>query len=284
MPRLVPSQLAPPMEKPGAGVQLRLGNPTNAGLILCTILAEGGGTTVRNLLNSSPVGTCATANTVFTDSAKGKALTVTSTSTNNYASFAGSQYQFERTQPFSFEVLYFVPSVSQENCMFGNLDGAGVTGYFCTITTSGQVRFGLRGTPSANGIEVRTASSTIVANTWNHIVVTYDGSSLAAGCTVYINGVSMALTVFANALSTSTISTQALRLMASPGGSFSSISGSQCAKFSVWNRVLAPQQAQLLYANPWRGFEPATRSALTAGIFRSVNSGVGGNFFTMFDI
>lgn len=102
-----------------------------------------------------------------------------------------ADFDFERTDAFSFAFWVWVDSDAPDNQMILSKDGGGASYYV-----------NLRGSATPNGkelwvlLEGSTGNSILRRPAWNyplgqwsHVVATYDGSSTLAGVNVYINGV-----------------------------------------------------------------------------------------------
>lgn len=77
-------------------------------------------------------------------------------------------------------------------------------GYHLSLENStGKLQFQLTNTDASNAIQVKSTVP-IQANTWVFVEATYDGTSLAAGVTLYINGSAIAKTVVQDTLSATT--------------------------------------------------------------------------------
>jgi hypothetical protein len=110
---------------------------------------------------------------------------------------------FERTDAFSVETWFYQTANKTTAIAQHMLDAdENRTGWLCNVWTlrmAGVVLCAHEG--SGNLIHVRTTSLNQYAiNTWNHIVFTYNGNSLASGVKIYINGTSRTLTTIVNNL------------------------------------------------------------------------------------
>lgn len=97
----------------------------------------------------------------------------------------GNVLDFEKTDDFSLSYWFKVSSASSFYVVLGKslTSGAG----YMVWNQSSKVNFRIR---SSSGGQLRITSNTsIIADTWTHCVITYDGSSLNSGLEMYINGV-----------------------------------------------------------------------------------------------
>ena len=115
-----------------------------------------------------------------------------------------SNYDFERTNSFSIEAWIKTNSAVAE-VIFSKLDSSGpFSGYELRLNTSNKIDFVLNNTVTTNQISV-SATNIVNDGNWHYLTVTYNGSSLASGVNLYIDGVSQALTVNVNNLTASTL-------------------------------------------------------------------------------
>lgn len=136
--------------------------------------------------------------------------------TSHSAIPSSSSIAFDRTQLFSAS-LWVNPSTftaSEFQSLIGNLLGATNMGWEVALVsgpttpaTNTGVQVFLGNTYPTNCILVTSAPGTISASAWSHIAVTYDGSSLAAGVKIYINGSLLTNTVPNDNLSSTTVNT-----------------------------------------------------------------------------
>jgi hypothetical protein len=96
---------------------------------------------------------------------------------------------FTRVDPFSLSLWLKTPAHTPRMVVAHHSRApidAGSRGYELLLE-QGQVAFGLHHMWPRNSLKVRTKSA-IPVETWTHVVVTYDGSSRAAGVHIYLNG------------------------------------------------------------------------------------------------
>ena len=127
---------------------------------------------------------------------------------DGYLDMGGEIYYFERTDPFSISLWFRVFGDNVSGPLFTKTTGLfnGRQGYLCVLQEDGTVTAGLNHTFPDNSIEIRTRDS-IPFGTWNHIVMTYDGSSRAAGLGLYLNGERMPSDITIDNLKQSTLFT-----------------------------------------------------------------------------
>jgi hypothetical protein len=101
-------------------------------------------------------------------------------------------HELERTDLFSMDCWIKQPAFGGTNTVIAKYDIIGVRrGYYLQVVSNGAIRFGLSSDEgTTNQILIQTFSGfTTTANAWNHIALTYTGSSLASGFKIYINGI-----------------------------------------------------------------------------------------------
>ena len=113
-----------------------------------------------------------------------------------------STLDLERTDTFSISTWFKISNVTASRELCGKVNSVSNGGYECfLLQTTGELRFSLRNT-GGNRLLVET-NNTFDDGVWHHVVFTYDGSSTAAGVTIYVDGSSEALTTVIDALSAS---------------------------------------------------------------------------------
>ena len=101
-----------------------------------------------------------------------------------------SELQFSRLTAFSMHAwVKFVGTPNNTNTIISHQDnGATTDGYGMRITNSGEAIF-IFGSGAGNRIQVTSNTADIINASWHQIVMTYDGSGLASGVTIYIDNV-----------------------------------------------------------------------------------------------
>ncbi len=113
---------------------------------------------------------------------------------------------FDRHQPFSISIWFQALKDSLEGPIFSRSGGLfnGNRGYDFMLNTDRTISVSLNHTYPADGIEVHTRDK-LAPNEWHHLVLTYDGSSQAAGVNIYADGKPLPLTVITDHLKQSMI-------------------------------------------------------------------------------
>ena len=123
--------------------------------------------------------------------------------TNDYVEIQ-NQIQFDQTDPFT--LSSWVKSSNGINELIINNENIVYTGYRLNINVNANIEIGLRNSIS-DDIAIETLNR-IYANTWYHIVGTYDGTRNVSGMKIYINGVEEDTNTISNTLTSSTLSNQ----------------------------------------------------------------------------
>jgi len=130
-------------------------------------------------------------------------------SSNEYID-CGNIANFERTDTFSLE-CWFKTNVGTLNTILGNCLAPNYKGYAIYLFGGGKFYFYLGNNVTSNCIRVITVN-TFNDNVWHHVIVTYDGSSNSSGVTIYIDNTVQAVTVNANNLTDTALSSEPLRI------------------------------------------------------------------------
>jgi hypothetical protein len=97
-----------------------------------------------------------------------------------------------------------------------------------------------------NFIAAHTAAGAVTASTLNHVCMTYSGSGVAAGITVYVNGVTSALTVASDTLAGNTIASTNPMLIGANVGPNDFYNGA-IGGVQIFSRLLSGSEVVALY-------------------------------------
>lgn len=149
-----------------------------------------------------------------------------------------ANFQFERTDAFSLECWFKPPtSVTGTDVIVAKADGASpFQGYRVFLDTSERINIELTST-GTNRIVVQGPSGQFGSSptnvNWHHLVVTYDGSSVASGVTLYVNSFNIPLTTVADTLTTSILHAVSLQWGAQEATNFFPGLLDDCAVYDV---------------------------------------------------
>lgn len=172
----------------------------------------------------------------------------------------GNIANFDRNVPFSF-VSWFKTAAAGGALVARRTGSPTFKGYEIN-NTSGQIGFNMsNNNGTGNRMVIRTTGATFADGDWHHLVVTYDGSSLASGVTIYIAGVSEALDApLFDALVASSASSNNLNLASRNNGE--NLWNGKLDESAMWNIELTAAQVTEAY----NGGNPVTLTKLsTAG-------------------
>jgi hypothetical protein len=118
----------------------------------------------------------------------------------------GTVLQFERTDTYSLSIWCKTRSIGSEQKLISAQNSGGWRGYSLAVFPDGRIHTGICNTWNSNVIYLYTTNATLVNDgNWHHISITYDGSSVAAGFKIYLDGTSLPTTVQYNSLSATTV-------------------------------------------------------------------------------
>lgn len=123
---------------------------------------------------------------------------------NDYVDL-GNNFNNERTDSWTRSFWFRPRALSANMTLYSRKTGGGV-GITIQVFANGRVNVDLRNTNSTNQLNVSGPQSAIIPATWYNIVVSYDGTSLATGLKIYLNGTLQTNTVVANTLTSSILS------------------------------------------------------------------------------
>lgn len=162
----------------------------------------------------------------------------------------GNILNFSKEQPFSLE-CWFKTTNGCPYSGLGHLIGkqgfsGSKTGYGLGMHADGSFSFILmHGITGNNLIQVKTVSTGWNDNSWHHIVVTYNGSSSASGCKVYIDGSNQTLTTIYDNLTDEITSNYEFHLGSRDGtGNYYGGLLDECV---VYNKVLSSTEISFRY-------------------------------------
>lgn len=156
-----------------------------------------------------------------------------------------SQLSIPATQAYSISFWMKASSLTQNfNSIVGRMQLAPYVGWEVLIKNQ-TVEIDIAGAAGAL-LEVGTSNVITSTSTWYHVCFTYDGSGLAAGIVIYINGSSVSKTVASNTLGTaSTVNSQSLTIGDRSGlTAFYQGNVDEC---SLYNTALSGAQVTAIY-------------------------------------
>jgi hypothetical protein len=164
--------------------------------------------------------------------------------TNEYITM-GNVLNFERTDAFS--ISFWAKWTGSTYYVFlGKQQSTPEKGYTIATTTTGQVQVGILNAWNTNLIYLATTTTGFNNNQWHHIVITYDGSSAAAGVTIYVDSIAYDKTVTYDSLSDTIITGNSLYIGGRASGTPNYFVGS-LDDVSIWNKELSSAETIAIY-------------------------------------
>jgi len=198
---------------------------------------------------------------------------------NDYGTCGSSpNLNFERTDKFSGSTWVNHGVINADDVLFSRRQVSDDRGYVFYITSGNRIELVLQ---SSNGNRIRRAGSTnILANIWYHVAFSYDGTSLASGVRLYVNGVRETETSPQDNLTTTMQATGQFELGNQTINPL--LLTGQLADTLIHSRVLPADEFKLLAQRPGIAFEPKPRvfysipASVKAWLFRRQSQIIGG--------
>lgn len=161
----------------------------------------------------------------------------------------GDVLDFERTDQITIVCWMNPSSLTGQRAIASKMESSGNFRGWMFGPIDDEMRFFLRSVNSPQNKLSLRSDSILTTNSWQHIASTYDGSSNVSGVTLYFNGIVTTPAGPADdSLSTTIINSAPLNIGARNNGN-SPFPG-KIGFVLIYNRVLPPQEIQLLYIDP----------------------------------
>ncbi len=148
----------------------------------------------------------------------------------------GNLIQWDLDQPFSFEAMIQYDDAGH---ILSNSDGSffgfGIHWY---VNNENQLQLTLKGGSADQQLRVNSAE--LLSADWTHVAVTYDGSALASGVNMYINGVAATIVVETDGLTSTILSSYSTYL--GSGATGGNLPVGEIDEVRVWKRELCPDE------------------------------------------
>lgn len=205
------------------------------------------------------------------DTASGGVRALVSDGVNDRVDF-GNNFSFERTESFSVSMWTKFTSTAANVPLLTKLQNSPPFRGWSIEGDAGKVRLYFISTFGSSYIQKYSGAS-VNSGDWNHIVVTYDGSSSSSGVNFYVNGLLSNGSTMANNLTTTTISSVSMQLFARDAQLNASVRSDDVR---IFDQVLDLTDAEYLYANGFgRGIVAAATGKKRPRINGSlINSGL----------
>lgn len=179
-------------------------------------------------------------------------------STGNASIANSTPFAFDYNTPFTVEAWY-KQTGSSSNVIFSKMQNSGTfAGYELAVGSGNLHLFLINNFGSALMINKDWTTTSFSNGVWYHIVFTYDGSHLAAGCVAYVNGVLQTGAAVNDSLGSNSITTATSPYIGSRGGSSGFLNG-QLANLAIYDRVLTSTEIAQHY-NYGQRSSPMSRS------------------------
>jgi hypothetical protein len=233
---------------------------------------ETSGTSAADATGNGNTGTLSASNATWTAGEINNTVSLSNTNTTSggLVNLANpSNFAFEITNAFTLAAwIFHSNSNTRESDIFGKQNPASSwQGYSFWIPASGadcgnnclEATFSTGSASHTVGL----LSNTLSANTWHHVVETYDGSSNTSGVKMYIDGVSQTINSGGGAaLSTSILVSKPLQIGGDGDGDGTTDKG--CCTFNgliddarVYNRALSAAEVAWLYGATNTSYPPS---------------------------
>ncbi len=210
-------------------------------------LNEGTGTVAGDASGNGNTGTLVNTSTWVTGKI-GDRLYYNGTDPLQYVDVGdGSTLNFDTNQPFSIAAwINFVPAIGNNYYILAKQNNyspwEGIQ--FAVDGTNDRIWTTLSDI-GGGSIWTITPYNSITPSTWHLVVMTYDGSLLASGTAMYLDGVAQSFAVDSNNLTSSILTTHDMTIGADPSGN-QPLNGT-LDDVRVYGRVLSPAEILALY-------------------------------------
>ncbi len=158
---------------------------------------------------------------------------------------AGNLGDFERDQAFSYGAWFKVPKgAGNSAAVIARMEGAPQHRGWDIFISNNLISAHLIHNWPHDAIKVTSTRAVIKPDTWQHVMVTYDGSSRAGGFRIYLDGQNVPLKADRDALKNTTRNTLPLRIGRRENGS--EFNGGSVQDVRLYQRVLSAIEAKAL--------------------------------------
>ncbi|HXN51421.1 MAG TPA: LamG domain-containing protein [Candidatus Acidoferrum sp.] len=220
----------------------------NSGLVAWWKFDETSGTTAADSQGTN-TGTLVNSPTWTTSGKINGALGFVSASGQSVDVANPANFAFERTQPFSISAWVYNSGNSTNGILSKVTNSGNFPGWnFFADYLNKELRATIVGTTAGCGtdcIDVHTPFNSFSQSAWHHAVLTYDGTSLAAGIHMYIDGVSQTVTATHDTLASSILSASDVKIGWSAWNNI--YFNGTLDDVRVWNRQLSASEVLALF-------------------------------------
>ena len=155
----------------------------------------------------------------------------------------GAIANFERTQACSYELWFNTVTVNGQ--LFSKYTTASPRGLSVDIGNAGVIRFLLAsGVAGNNYLYVQTVANSWCDGNWHHLIITYNGTSLAIGVKIYVDGISQSLYVIMDSLIGTVISADTFRIARAANATYFN---GKLDEVLIYDKVLSQSEVDFRY-------------------------------------
>lgn len=231
-------------QKPRLGARINTGHPLANGLGACWTFSEAGGYGKIADIAGAHQGTMSNFTAWGLGGPYGTALNFNQT--NTVVNCGTSDDILLNTNPVTYAVAFYPRSIGATSGRVITKEAVGVSGMAIAMVATATFQFQISGsTPLIR----KAANSTLTFNTWNYIHVTHDGSTTAANCHIYLNGVEVGYATTTNGASLASTSGKSI-LIGNRDDNLRSFDG-YISMIKVWKRILTTDEIMSDYLDPY---------------------------------
>lgn len=155
-------------------------------------------------------------------------------------------FDFEYNLPFSASAWFKTTTANYQVIIAKQDHLTPYAGWGLMVMNTGEISFYLINTPTGvNLIDTKTTAATWADGVWHHVVATYDGSTNASGVTIYVDGVSEAVTTVYDTLSATIVNTNPVNIGARNNAGF--FFNGSIDEPAIFDYELSATQARRIY-------------------------------------
>lgn len=161
-----------------------------------------------------------------------------------------TDFRFDRLTPFSVSGWIKFGTVLSVQSVFGNMGlSTSPRGWRVNAGVNSQKTIGLHLSASSSNQIVVHSTTAYTDGLWHNFVITYSGSGLASGVTIYVDGAAVAKTVTADSLTNTTVTANNLRAASSADATPSQYFSGSLDELAIWNKELNTSEVTEIYSS-----------------------------------
>lgn len=163
---------------------------------------------------------------------------------NDYVSM-GNVLDFDGSTPFSISLWSYPTSLNSYRVMISKIARSPKFEGWTLQTNGNKIRLFISSDYTTNNYIDITSITSLTLNSWQHIVLTYDGNKNTSGINMYLNSTNISFTTALNALTGSVSNSDILNIGSNTGSS--SFYNGVIDEVSIFSKVLSPTEVTELY-------------------------------------